>query len=66
VHGDGTEGERRAPGDVGGGAGFRDEGLDVRPVTLSSSGPIMMAVLMSGQTDFVIVGAVATLRAFVF
>src|ERR1044072_2909299 len=37
------------------GAGFfKEEGLDVRPVTLSSSSPIMMALLMSGQADFVI------------
>lgn len=41
---------------------FKEEGLDVRPVTLSSSGPIMMALLMSGQTDLVIAGAVAILR----
>src|SRR5437016_3319306 len=41
---------------------FKGEGLDVRPVTLSSSGPIMMALLMSGQADIVIAGAVAILR----
>ena len=41
---------------------FKEEGLDVRPVTLSSSGPIMMALLMSGQADIVIAGAVAILR----
>jgi ABC-type nitrate/sulfonate/bicarbonate transport system substrate-binding protein len=51
------------PTAVARGAGFfKDEGLDVRPVTLSSSGPIMMALLMSGQTDIVIAGAVAILR----
>lgn len=37
------------PTAVARGAGFfKEEGLDVRPVTLSSSGPIMMALLMSG------------------
>ena len=51
------------PTAVARGAGFfKEEGLDVRPVTLSSSGPIMMALLMSGQTDLVIAGAVAILR----
>jgi ABC-type nitrate/sulfonate/bicarbonate transport system substrate-binding protein len=51
------------PTAVARGAGFfKDEGLDVRPVTLSSSGPIMMALLMSGQADIVIAGAVAILR----
>ena len=51
------------PTAVARGAGFfKDEGLDVRPVTLSSSGPIMMALLMSGQADLVIAGAVAILR----
>jgi len=51
------------PTAVARGAGFfREEGLDVRPVTLSSSGPIMMALLMSGQADIVIAGAVAILR----
>ena len=45
------------------GAGFfKEEGLEVRPITLSSSGPIMMALLMSGQTDLVVAGAVAILR----
>ena len=45
------------------GAGFlKEEGLEVRPVILSSSGPIMMALLMSGQTDLVVAGAVAILR----
>jgi ABC-type nitrate/sulfonate/bicarbonate transport system substrate-binding protein len=41
---------------------FKEEGLEVRPITLSSSGPIMMALLMSGQTDLVVAGAVAILR----
>ena len=51
------------PTAVARGAGFfKEEGLDVRPVTLSSSGPIMMALLMSGQADVVIAGAVAILR----
>jgi ABC-type nitrate/sulfonate/bicarbonate transport system substrate-binding protein len=51
------------PTAVARGAGFfKEEGLDVRPVTLSSSGPIMMALLMSGQADIVIAGAVAILR----
>src|SRR4029453_6799654 len=51
------------PTAVARGAGFfKDEGLEVRPVTLASSGPIMMALLMSGQADFVIAGAVAILR----
>ncbi|HKY08643.1 MAG TPA: ABC transporter substrate-binding protein, partial [Candidatus Binatia bacterium] len=51
------------PTAVARGAGFfKEEGLDVKPVTLSSSGPIMMALLMSGQADIVIAGAVAILR----
>lgn len=51
------------PTAVARGAGFfKEEGLDVRPVTLSSSGPIMMALLMSGHADLVIAGAVAILR----
>ncbi len=51
------------PTAVARGAGFfKEEGLDVKPVTLSSSGPIMMALLMSGQADMVIAGAVAILR----
>jgi len=51
------------PTAVARGAGFfREEGLEVQPVILSSSGPIMMALLMSGQTDLVIAGAVAILR----
>ena len=51
------------PTAVARGAGFfKEEGLEVWPVTLASSGPIMMALLMSGQADFVIAGAVAILR----
>ena len=51
------------PTAVARGAGFfKEEGLEVRPVTLASSGPIMMALLMSGQADIVIAGAVAILR----
>jgi ABC-type nitrate/sulfonate/bicarbonate transport system substrate-binding protein len=51
------------PTAVARGAGFfKEEGLDVRPVTLSSSGAIMMALLMSGHADLVIAGAVAILR----
>ena len=51
------------PTAVARGAGFfKEEGLEIRPVTLSSSGPIMMALLMSGQADTVIAGAVAILR----
>jgi ABC-type nitrate/sulfonate/bicarbonate transport system substrate-binding protein len=41
---------------------FRNEGLEVRPVTLASSGPIRMALLMSGQAEMVIAGGVAILR----
>jgi len=41
---------------------FRDEGLEVRSVTVASGGPIMMALLTSGQAEMVIVGAVAMLR----
>src|SRR5687767_5037339 len=41
---------------------FRNEGLEVRPVTLASSGPIMMALLMSGQAEMVIAGGGAILR----
>lgn len=51
------------PTAVARGAGFfRNEGLEVRPVTLASSGPIMMALLMSGQAEMVIAGGVAILR----
>jgi NitT/TauT family transport system substrate-binding protein len=51
------------PTAVARGAGFfKEEGLEVRPIILSSSGPIMMALLMSGQTDLVVAGAVAILR----
>jgi NitT/TauT family transport system substrate-binding protein len=41
---------------------FHEEGLDVRSVTIASGGPIMMAVLSSGQAEIVIAGAVAMLR----
>ena len=41
---------------------FDEEGLEVRPVTLATSGPIMMALLMSGQAQIVIAGGVAILR----
>ena len=41
---------------------FRDEGLDVRIITVASGGPIMMALLSSGEADMVISGAVAILR----
>jgi ABC-type nitrate/sulfonate/bicarbonate transport system substrate-binding protein len=51
------------PTAVARGAGFfSNEGLEVRPVTLASSGPIMMALLMSGQAEMVIAGGVAILR----
>jgi ABC-type nitrate/sulfonate/bicarbonate transport system substrate-binding protein len=41
---------------------FAEEGLEVRPVTLATSGPIMMALLMSAQAQMVIAGGVALLR----
>ena len=41
---------------------FKDEGLDVRLVTIASGGPVMMALLASGEADMVISGAVAILR----
>jgi NitT/TauT family transport system substrate-binding protein len=41
---------------------FKEEGLEVRPVTIASGGPIMMALLSSGEADMVISGAVAILR----
>ena len=51
------------PTAVARGAGFfKNEGLEVRPVTLASSRPIMMALLMSGQAEMVIAGGVAILR----
>lgn len=51
------------PTAVARGAGyFKEENLEVRPVTLASSGTIMMALMMSGQTDFVVSGATAILR----
>lgn len=51
------------PTAVARGAGFfKEQNLEVRPVTLASSGPIMMALLMSGQTDIVVSGATAIFR----
>lgn len=41
---------------------FAEERLGVRPVTLATSGPIMMALLMSAQAQMVIAGGVALLR----
>ena len=41
---------------------FAEEGLEVRLVTLATSGPIMMALLMSAQAQMVIAGRVAILR----
>ncbi len=41
---------------------FKDEGLDVRIITIASGGPIMMALLSSGEADMVVAGAVAILR----
>jgi len=42
---------------------FKDEGLDVRLVTIASGGPVMMALLASGEADMVISGAVAIFAA---
>ena len=41
---------------------FGEERLGARPVTLATSGPIMMALLMSAQAQMVIAGGVALLR----
>jgi len=41
---------------------FKEEGLEIRAVTVASGGPIMMALLSSGEADIVISGAVAILR----
>ena len=41
---------------------FKDEGLEVRLVTIASGGPVMMALLASGEADMVIAGAVAIVR----
>jgi NitT/TauT family transport system substrate-binding protein len=41
---------------------FKEQGLEVRAVTIASGGPIMMALLSSGEADIVISGAVAILR----
>ena len=42
---------------------FKDEGLEVRSVTIPSGGPIMMALLTSGQAEMVLTSLVAVLRA---
>jgi ABC-type nitrate/sulfonate/bicarbonate transport system substrate-binding protein len=58
-----TSSNTALPTAVARGAGFfKEEGLEVRAVTLSSSGPIMMALLMSGHAELVVAGAVAILR----
>jgi NitT/TauT family transport system substrate-binding protein len=41
---------------------FKEQGLEVRAVTIASGGPIMMALLSSGEAEIVIAGAVAILR----
>jgi len=41
---------------------FAEERLEVRPVTLATSGSIMMALLMSAQAQMVIAGGVAPLQ----
>jgi len=41
---------------------FKEEGLEVRAVTVASGGPIMMALLSSGEAQVIIAGAVAILR----
>jgi len=41
---------------------FKEQGLEVRAVTIASGGPIMMALLSSGEADIVVSGAVAILR----
>jgi len=41
---------------------FKEQGLEVRAVTIASGGPIMMALLTSGEAQVVIAGAVAILR----
>ena len=41
---------------------FKEEGLEVRAVTVASGGPIMTALLSSGEAQVVIAGAVAILR----
>ena len=41
---------------------FKEQGLDVRAVTIASGGPVMMALLSSGEAQVVISGAVAILR----
>jgi len=41
---------------------FKEEGLEVRAVTIAAGGPIMMALLSSGEAQIVAAGAVAILR----
>lgn len=41
---------------------FREEGLEVRGITITRGGPVMMAMLASGEAQFVISGVVAMLR----
>ena len=41
---------------------FKEQGLDVRAVTIASGGPVMMALLSSGEAQVVVSGAVAILR----
>ena len=41
---------------------FKEQGLDVRAVTIASGGPVMMALLSSGEAQVIIAGAVAILR----
>ena len=41
---------------------FKEEGLEIRAVTIGSGGPVMMALLASGEAQVVITGAVAILR----
>jgi ABC-type nitrate/sulfonate/bicarbonate transport system substrate-binding protein len=41
---------------------FAQENLDVRSVTLTRGGPVMIALLTSGQAQLVIAGAVSVLQ----
>ena len=41
---------------------FKEEGLEVRGITITRGGPVMMAMLASGEAQFVISGVVAMLR----
>ena len=52
-----------APAVAGRAGFFKDEGLEVRSVTIPSGGPIMMALLTSGQADMVLTSLVAVLHA---